>query len=211
MCSKFSSLQRASNTTLCYLKRALSEKSHSLSKIVQKSAHFESNRPQLRDRIESVDITQYMQCPSRRGRFIFSILDRDLPQPDVAPPHSLNARGFAFLANCLVKGQLAFDNVTHGGRSLEVLRAASAYKSSPGPCQCVSPPGIVCEVHLWQVVKDWNNDVKGAFFFFFPPRPPSDCKERPTDTVNLFTVNKRRSSGVWNHGEVHSLLQMAQQ
>lgn len=86
------------------------------------------------------------------------------------------------LANCLVKGQQAFDNETHGGRSLDVLRAASAYKSSPGPCQCLPPPGMVCEVHLWHVVKEQNNAVKAVIFFGI------DCKDQPRDTVNLFCI-----------------------
>lgn len=70
------------------------------------------------------------------------------------------------LANCLVKGQLAFDNETHGGRPLDVLRAASAYKSSSGASQSLSPLGIVCEVHLWCVFKEQHNVVK-AFFSLF--------------------------------------------
>lgn len=74
------------------------------------------------------------------------------------------------LANWLVKGQQAFDNETHGGRSLEVLRAPSEYKSSPGPGQCLLPPGILYEVHLWHVVKEQNNAViKKLGFFFFSP------------------------------------------
>ena len=36
-------------------------------------------------------------------------------------------QNFSILANCLVKGQQAFEIETHGGCSLDVLRAAGAY------------------------------------------------------------------------------------
>lgn len=68
------------------------------------------------------------------------------------------------LANCLIKGQQAFNNKTHGGCSLAVLRAATAYTSSPWPGQCPPPPGIVYEVHLWHVVKEQNNAVRAVIF-----------------------------------------------
>lgn len=45
----------------------------------------------------------------------------------VTPPPQFKCQKVCILANCLVKGQPAFDNETHGGRSLEVLRAAGAY------------------------------------------------------------------------------------
>lgn len=85
----------------------------------------------------------------------------------------------SILANCLVKGQWAFENETHGGCSLDVLGAASAYKSSRGPSQCLPPQGILCEVHLWRVVKDEDNAVKAVIFLGI------DCKDQSRDTINL--------------------------
>ena len=43
-----------------------------------------------------------------------------------------------------------------------MLRAGGAYESSPGPSQCFSPQGIVCEVHLWCVVKEEHNAVRAV-------------------------------------------------
>lgn len=71
------------------------------------------------------------------------------------------------LANCLVKGQQASQNETRCGCSLAVLRAASAYKSGSGHSQCLSPRGILCEVHLWLVVKEEDNAVKAFVFGAF--------------------------------------------
>lgn len=61
------------------------------------------------------------------------------------------------LANWLVKGQPVSDNETHGGCSLEVLRAAGAYKSCPGDGQRLSPPGMVYEGCSWQLFREQNN------------------------------------------------------
>lgn len=83
------------------------------------------------------------------------------------------------LANCLVKGQPVSDNETHGGRSLEVLRAAGAYKSCPGDGQRLFPPGMVYEGCSWQLFREQNNAVKTASFFFLPTPhfPAVGCKE----------------------------------
>lgn len=59
----------------------------------------------------------------------------------------------SILANCLLKGQWAFLNETHGGSSLDVLRAACAYKHSTGTSQCHPPQGVVCEVNLRRIVQ----------------------------------------------------------
>lgn len=51
----------------------------------------------------------------------------DLPDSsDVTPPHSIMPN-LCILANCLVKGQWAFENETHIGCSLDVLKQGSAY------------------------------------------------------------------------------------
>lgn len=92
------------------------------------------------------------------------------------------------LANCLVKGQPVSDNETHGGRSLEVLRAAGAYKSCRGDGQRLLPPGMVYEGCSWQLFREQNNAVKAAFH---PPAPPSRWLKR--DLINLFWMNKERS------------------
>lgn len=73
------------------------------------------------------------------------------------PAPRFKCQKVCILANWLVKGQPISDNETHGGCSLEVLRAAGAYKSCPGDGQRLSPPGMVYEGCSWQLFREQNN------------------------------------------------------
>lgn len=46
------------------------------------------------------------------------------------------------------------------------------------PSQCLLPQGMVCEVHLWCVVKE-GSAVEAVIFLV------SDCEVQSGDTVNL--------------------------
>lgn len=95
------------------------------------------------------------------------------------PAPQFKCQKVCILANWLVKGQPVSDNETHGGCSLEVLRAAGAYKSCPGDGQRLSPPGMVYEGCSWQLFREQNNALKAVSPTrpHPPPFPVVGCKE----------------------------------